>query len=116
MKFLLDANLPYSAKELFAPKHEVFHVRDIELADASDEKILAWAKANEAVLITRDLDFANIQRVPPENYHGIIVLRLPSFYTANHIKKVMAEFFLKTTDESFSRSIIIFEEGRFRIR
>src|SRR3989338_6982634 len=99
MKFLLDANLPYSAKELFAPKHEVFHVRDIGLANASDEKILVWAKTNGAILITRDLDFANIQRVPPENYHGIIVLRLPSFYVADHIKRVLAEFFSKTTGE-----------------
>lgn len=65
-KFLLDANLPYSLKEVFGNEFPVFHVRDVGLFSAKDSEILAWAKKNNAVIVSKDLDFANILIVPPK--------------------------------------------------
>lgn len=116
MKFLLDANLPYSAKEVFASPHDAMHVRDLGLSAASDAVIIERAKKERAVLVTRDLDFANILRFPPRRYSGIVVLKIPSFYNAASIKRVLGEFLTKAKIESLPRSTVIVEEGRIRIR
>jgi predicted nuclease of predicted toxin-antitoxin system len=65
--------------------HEVEFARDIGLAAAPDREIAARVKGNAAALLTRDLDFANIREYPPEDYAGIIVLRLPDDLTARAI-------------------------------
>ena len=74
MKFLLDANIPYSLQEVFPKGHNVYHVRDLNLANAQDQEIAKYAKKNKAVIVSRDLDFGNINNFPPENYYGIIIL------------------------------------------
>ena len=43
--------------------------------DAPDTDVIALAQRLEAVLLTVDLDFANILDYPPADYGGIIVLR-----------------------------------------
>ena len=116
MRFLLDANIPYSAKEVFPTKHIVTHVLDIRLHHATDEVVIGWAMKRRAVLMTRDLDFANIIRFPPKKYFGIVVLRLPHFYVAAQIKRGLGRFMLKVRETEFRKSIIIVEDGRFRIR
>ena len=116
MLFLLDANMPYSAKELFGDPHEVFHVRDLGLQDAQDLDIAAWAKQNRAALITRDFDFANKLNFPPKSYFGIIVLKIPYFYTASDIKRVLNNFLRNVEFLSIPKSTIIVEETRFRIK
>lgn len=116
MKFLLDANIPHSAKDIFEKPHTAIHVRDIGLRDAPDEEIILWAKRHRAALITRDLDFGNILFFPPRDYCGIIILKLPSFYTAREIKRVLAQFLSEIRIREIPKSIIVVEEGRYRIR
>lgn len=116
MKFLLDANIPYSLKEVFPTKHDVTHVRDLNLANAKDQEIAKFAKKNKAVIVSRDLDFANINNFPPENYHGILILRLPYFYNAQNIKRVFRNFISKIEESEIPKSTIIVEEGRWRIK
>jgi predicted nuclease of predicted toxin-antitoxin system len=43
--------------------------------DATDPEVIDMATRLDAVLLTIDLDFANILDYPPDNYRGIIVLR-----------------------------------------
>ncbi len=116
MLFLLDANMPYSAKSCFANPHKVFHVRDIHLQNAQDNDIILWARQHKAVLITRDFDFANILNFPPKNNIGIIVLKIPYFYTASDIKRVLSNFLKRIDVSSIPNSTIIAEETRFRIK
>ena len=116
MLFLLDANMPYSAKELFGDHHEAFHVRDLGLQDAQDLDIATWAKQHKAALATRDFDFANIINFPPKNYFGIIVLKIPYFYTASDIKRVLKNFMQNVDAASIPQTTIIVEETRFRTK
>lgn len=116
MLFLLDANVPYSAKDLFGKLHKVFHVKDINLQNAQDRDIIFWAKQHKAALITRDFDFANILNFPPKSNAGIIVLKIPYFYTAFDIKRVLNNFLMKIDVASIPNSTIIAEETRFRIK
>jgi len=77
MKFLLDANMPRAA--LLSVRKLGFqadHVRDIGLGDGTDEQICSRAMETDAVLVSRDLDFADIRRFPPQHTQAIVVLRL----------------------------------------
>lgn len=116
MLFLLDANMPYSAKGLFKTPHEAFHVRDVNLQNAQDNDIILLAKQRKAALVTRDFDFANILNFPPKSNAGIIVLKIPYFYTASDIKRVLNNFLIKIDFASIPKSTIIAEETRFRIK
>ncbi len=108
--------MPYSAKNLFGKPHEALHVKDINLQSAQDNDIISWAKQHNAALITRDFDFANILNFPPQKNAGIIILKIPYFYTASDIKRVLNNFLKKMDISSISNSTIIAEETRFRIK
>ena len=76
MRFLRDANMPRSAlAALRAFGHTADHVRDIGLGDATDDQIAASAADAAATLVSRDLDFADVRRFPPQDTQGILVLR-----------------------------------------
>jgi predicted nuclease of predicted toxin-antitoxin system len=51
-------------------------VAEENLAGADDAAIALRVRSEGRVLITLDLDFANIQAYPPSTHSGIIVLRL----------------------------------------
>lgn len=63
MRFLVDANMPRSTAALLRSLgHEVEFARDIGLAAAPDRDVAARAKLTDAILLTRDLDFANTRQ------------------------------------------------------
>jgi predicted nuclease of predicted toxin-antitoxin system len=93
MRFFLDANLPRSALAVFTRfGHEAEFARDIGMASASDTEIAAHALKTGAVLLTRDLDFADVRRYPPERFVGLVVLRLPENAVATEIARVIERF------------------------
>jgi predicted nuclease of predicted toxin-antitoxin system len=116
MKFLLDANIPYSAKKVFSKPHRAAHVRDIGIADAADDVILKRASKEGAVLITRDMDFGNILLYPLGTHGGVMILRIPPHFTAGEIIKTLRQFLSHIDVASLARAITIIEPGQYRIR
>lgn len=117
MKFLLDANVPYSAKETFQLKgHQVIHVRDVSLEQSTDFVIARWARRKKAVLVSRDLDFANIVSFPPKNHYGLLVLRLPSAVSAKQICRYLDGFLDFAGGRDLKNTLVIVEPARIRIR
>lgn len=116
MKFLLDANIPYSAREIFLKSDTVVHVRDMGLASATDEEILRKALQIEAVVVTRDLDFANTLLHPLETHRGVVVLRVQPQFTAKQIASVLKLFFTKVQKRDLLNRLTIVEPGRYRMR
>lgn len=93
MRFLIDANLPRSIVALVARLgHDVEFARDVGLAAAADADVVARAKAHRAALITRDMDFADIRRYPPEQYSGLVVLRVADTLKAGEIAQIVERF------------------------
>ena len=93
MRFLIDANLPRSIVALVARLgHDVDFARDIGLAAAADAEVAERAKAHRAALITRDMDFADVRRYPPEHYSGLVVLRVADTLKAVEIAQVVERF------------------------
>ncbi len=77
MKFKLDENLPTALAELLrAGGHDAMTVADEALGGSNDPTILQAATSEGRVLLTFDLDFADIRRYPIGSHAGIVVFRL----------------------------------------
>ncbi len=64
------------------------------MAAAPDEQITARARESSAALLTRALDFGDVRRYPPDQYQGIVVLRLPDTTVAQEIVRVLERFLM----------------------
>ena len=118
MRFLVDADLPRSSKDLVQRYgHKAIDVREIGLATAKDFEIAAYAQAQRVCLITGDFDFADIRNYPPEAYNGIVVLELPRNATASFILHLI-ESFLQQSEvlSKLQGRLVIVEPGRVRLR
>ena len=83
--------------------------------DSSDTDVIALAQQLDAVLLTVDLDFANIFDYPPENYAGIIVMR----YEVQDEATLMATLRQALTDlyrDDLRGTLLIVEPKRYRVR
>ena len=77
MKFKCDENLPLELTALLVRAgHDAHSVFDESLSGAVDSEVGRVCQNESRILITLDLDFASIMNFPPQEYHGIIVLRL----------------------------------------
>jgi predicted nuclease of predicted toxin-antitoxin system len=75
-RFKLDENLPRDAQALlFAAGHDVETAIEEHLAGNPDAKVLDACCAESRVLVTLDLDFADIRLYPPSTHAGVWVLR-----------------------------------------
>jgi predicted nuclease of predicted toxin-antitoxin system len=118
MRFLIDANLPRAAIVVCQKfGHQVEFARDIGLAAASDAQIAERARESGAALLTRDLDFADVRRYPPDQYPGIVVLRLPDTTVALEIARVLERFLMEPGFlEPLAGRLAIVEMDRVRFR
>ncbi len=118
MRFLIDANLPRAViAALERAGHQVEFARDVGLGSAPDEQIAARARASGAALLTRDMDFADVRRYPPDQYFGIVVVRLPDTAVALEIVHVLERFLLEPGFlEPLSGRLAIVEVDRVRFR
>jgi predicted nuclease of predicted toxin-antitoxin system len=118
MRFLVDANMPRSTLALLASLgHHGDHARDIGLGHAPDAEIAAHARRLNAVIVTRDVDFADIRNYAPHEFNGIIVLRMPDDAVAGTIVRLL-ERFLKQTElvDRVPGHLVILEADRVRFR
>jgi len=87
------------------------------LEAAPDEQIAARARESGAALLTRDMDFADVRRYPPDQYFGIVVVRLPDTAVALEIVHVLERFLLEPGFlEPLSGRLAIVEVDRVRFR
>ncbi len=76
MRVKLDENPSHAARErLVALGWDVHDVYDEGLAGALDAAIQAACEAEDRVLLTLDVDFADTRRYDPSRSPGVIVLR-----------------------------------------
>ena len=79
MRVKLDENLPIQLKHLFQESgHDAVTILDEEMGGATDSDVALVCLAEERVLISQDLDIADIRMYPPGEHPGIVVFRLNS--------------------------------------
>ncbi|MGQ0620438.1 MAG: DUF5615 family PIN-like protein [Panacagrimonas sp.] len=76
MKIKLDENISVELAPLLSRSgHDVDTVAIEGLQGQPDSAVWAAAQSAGRMLITQDLDFADIRRFPPGTHHGLILLR-----------------------------------------
>ncbi len=114
MKFLIDANCPYSLKAIFE-KHGfiVKHVRDIA-GLVTDEEIFEYSIKNELIIVTRDLGFAEM--CIKGRGMGLVLIRLPYYFTADKINRFFDGFLGVVDINLFLNHIAVVELDRYRVK
>ena len=116
MRFLTDENLPREIMQLLRQLgHDVLDVRESGMAGATDRQVSARAQSEGRILVTMDLDFANILQYPPAEYAGMLVLRVPH-PTRLHAVNTLRGFLSVVTEQEIESALVIVEPGAYRIR
>ena len=116
MKFKIDENLPSEFGVILQDAgFEADTVADEDLSGAADELLARHVRANHRVLITLDMDFANIQSYPPASHPGMVVLRphTQDKTTLLALLQILIPALLKSSPE---HRLWIVEQDRIRYR
>ena len=116
MKFKIDENLPVGLAQLLVNAgHEALTVFAQHLQGQNDSRIAQVCGREGRVLITLDLDFADMRTYPPRDYPGFIVLRVGT-QDKPHILRVFERAIALIGVEPLENRLWIVEETRVRIR
>ena len=117
MKFVLDENMPCSTKDyLETIGHEATHIKLTDLIGQSDKTIAKFSKENKAILITKDIEFGSIIIYTKKSHYGVLILRLPHYFTGAQITNSIKEFFNTIDINNLIGNRTILEIGKYRIR
>ena len=98
MRLKLDENVHTDvAAALRTDGHDVLTVHDEQLAGHPDADVARAVREEQRVLVTFDLDFADPRRYPPDQFAGLVVLRLGAPTARNQIVSLI-RFLAETTD------------------
>ena len=116
MRFKLDENLPIQLKGMFTESgHDAVTVLEQGMGGATDSDVASVCLPEKRILITQDMDFADIRMYPPGEHPGIVVFRLPS-QTRASLLKVCASLIATLSNSSPRAQLWIVEDSRLRIR
>ena len=116
LRFKLDENLPRRVEPALRDLgHDVETAYSEGLAGAPDPDLLAACNAEDRILVTLDLDFADIRAYPPGSSQGIWVLRPPEQSFATVLALALAGVRLSSVERTAGQLWVI-DEKRVRIR
>ncbi|HSV81896.1 MAG TPA: DUF5615 family PIN-like protein [Ramlibacter sp.] len=116
LRFKLDENIPRDAVALLnAAAHDAHSVGDEHLEGSQDALLLDVCRNEARVLVTLDLDFADIRQYPPSSHAGVWVLRPPTQSIENILNVLRGALALNATEPA-DRRLWIVERDRVRIR
>lgn len=116
MQFKVDENLPtFMAARLREGGFDALTVGDQELSGTTDERLVPLCASEGRILVTLDLDFADIRTYPPGRGPGFVVLRLHGQDRSDFQRA--AELLLGTlAANEVGGSLWILEDDRIRVR
>lgn len=116
MNFKIDENLPLEFVDLLREAgHDATSVVDQRLGGAEDPVVAEHCRKEQRAVVTLDLDFSDIREYPPQDYHGLIVLRTHSQDKLTLIRVFKQAIGLLAIERLTGRLWIV-EEVRVRIR
>jgi predicted nuclease of predicted toxin-antitoxin system len=116
MRFKVDENLPIEVKELLQQaNHDALTILEQQLGGHTDFNIASICQQERRALITLDVDFADIRAYPPDQFPGLVVLRLRR-QDKLHVLEILTQLMHVFLDEPLDRHLWIVEEERIRVR
>ncbi len=115
MKFKVDENLPVEVVNLLEEdEHNAVTVLGQDLGGEPDSHIAEVCQKEKRALITLDTDFSDIRKYSPQDFYGLIVLRLKK-QDKPYVLSIVRRLIKLLSKEPLERHLWIVEEGRVRI-
>jgi predicted nuclease of predicted toxin-antitoxin system len=116
MRFKVDENLPIEVAEVLQQAgHDATTVLQQHLGGSDDARLAALCQLDSRVLVTLDMDFADIRNYPPAEFPGLVVLRLRQ-QDKPYVMDVFMHLIQALGKEPIEGRLWIVEENRIRIR
>lgn len=116
MKFLLDMNLsPKWVDEFVKNGHHAIHWTNVGNHNAADSSIMVWARENDYIVFTHDLDFGSILSATQAISPSVLQLRTQDV-SPQHLSGRLFSIIERYQAELEDGSLIIIDERKNRIR
>jgi predicted nuclease of predicted toxin-antitoxin system len=116
LKFKIDENLPIETANLLNEAgYDAATVHAQHLTGGKDQVIASACRSEQRVLITLDLDFADIRTYPPRELPGLVVLRVKRQDKFTILSVVTRLIKLLSTEDIQGRLWIV-DEKRVKVR
>lgn len=116
MKILVDMNLSPDWVGVFA-KHGITAIHWSSIGDpkAEDTELIDWARANNHILFTHDLDFGTTLALTHAESPSVIQVRTQDV-TPAHLETVVVEVLQNHESLLETGALVVLDEGRSRVR
>jgi predicted nuclease of predicted toxin-antitoxin system len=116
MKILIDMNLsPLWCAALKNHAWEALHWSEVGDPRAPDREIVAWARANQFVVFTHDLDFGAMLAATQATGPSVIQVRAQDVSVA-HLEQTIVTTLQRFQAELEAGALIIVDEAKARVR
>ena len=116
MKFLADMGIsPRTVRFLCNLGHEALHLHEQGLDQMADPNIMEKARNEGMVLLTHDLDFADIAAASGDRLPSVIIFRLRNMRPEN-VHRYLQRVIVEQEQSLTNGAIISVTEGQIRIR
>lgn len=116
MKFKIDENLPIEVANLLDEAgHDAMTVSDQYLVGSPDTDIASICQREDRTLVTLDLDFSDIRVYPPDEFPGLVVLRLRR-QDKPRVLTLIRRIIPVLSQEPLNQHLWIVDENKIRIR
>lgn len=116
MKLKLDENLSRHLKPiLVALGHDVLTAADEHLLSQPDVEVAACAAREGRILLTLDVEFADLRKYPPGSHPGIVLFR-PASLGPLSVNRFVERFVRSTELSTLSECVAVVEPQRIRVR
>ncbi len=117
MRFLIDNALsPRLSEALCVAGHDAIHVRDIGLASAIDELVLARAEQEDRILVSADTDFSTILSRTGAVSPSVILFRRIGGRRPLEQAELLLSNLPAIADDLVRGSVVVFDQSRIRVR
>src|SRR5688572_14960758 len=116
MKLKLDENLSRHLKPvLTALGHDTLTAADENLLSQPDTEVARAAISEERMLLTLDIEFADLRKYPPGSHPGIILFRLASLSPLS-VNKFIVAFIQFTELGKLAGCVAVMDPAHVRVR
>ena len=116
MKLKLDENLSRHLKPVLAGLgHNVLTAADEDLLSRPDTEIARAAKDENRMVLTLDIEFADLRKYPPGSHPGVILFR-PLSLSPFSVNFFISDFIRRTDLEKLAGCIAVVDPVHVRIR
>ncbi|MGL5804877.1 MAG: DUF5615 family PIN-like protein [Xenococcaceae cyanobacterium] len=116
MKLLIDMNLsPDLVNVLENNGFEAIHWSSVGDVNARDRDIMTWAKSNDYVVLTHDLDFGTILAVTQAEAPSVVQIRIQDLLSSD-FRNLLTNVLRQFTKQLEAGALISVEPTRSKVR